>query len=107
MTATIDDLPGIKESELIKLGPCAVCGEPLLKDGATFYRVTLSHCAFDQRALSRRVGLGLMVGSDALARVFSPDDDLAKVVSGPAEVVVHERCAGKIGHLLVLMPEEK
>ncbi len=101
-------LPGLKEIELVRLGACAVCREPLAaNDQLTFYRVAVSHLAFDARAVRRRFGLGMAIGSDAIARVMGPDEDLAKVLDGPREVVVHEGCADRIGHLMSLMEESR
>jgi hypothetical protein len=97
-------LPGLKESELARLGKCAVCGEPLLPD-LTFYKLRMERAVFVADALRRRVGLGLQIG--ALAAVMGPDEDLAKIVSGPVDVAVHERCAGLVEHLLLLFPEDE
>jgi hypothetical protein len=104
MTVDLKALPGLKERHLVALGPCAVCKRPLLEGGPTFYVVETKRGIFDTRAVQRRAGLTMMLGSDPLARVFSPDEDLAKVFDGPARVVVHEDCAGKVSHLLELFP---
>lgn len=45
-------------------------------------------------------------GSDTLARAMGPNEDLAKIVDGPVDVLVHEDCAGDVGHLLELMPKD-
>ncbi len=98
-------LPGIKERDLVKLGKCAICGEHLLGKqpvGITFYRLRLERAMFNPQALRRRVGLELQIGP--LATVMGPDEDLASVFDGPTEVVVHEDCAAKVGHLLRLFP---
>lgn len=93
-------LPGLKEDELRRLGPCAVCGRALLEGGQpTFYVLEVSHAALDTAGLRRRYGLGLMMGSDALARVMGPNEDLAKVFAGPRRVVLHEGCAGDLAHV--------
>lgn len=97
------NLPGIKEAELVKLGPCAICHKPLLGGaGVTFYRLTISHAAFISGALRRRVGLEMQIG--APASVMGPDEDLAAVFDGPKDVAVHERCAD-VNHLLLLFRE--
>ena len=102
----LSDLPGIKIDKLLKLGNCAVCGKKQLEGGLPlFYCVTITRAGFDQNALQRAAGLELMAGP--LARVFSPDEDLAKVIDGPHEVFVHETCADKIAHLVQLIPEDK
>lgn len=105
------DMPGLKESELLALGPCVVCGKPHLDPaagGVTFYKLTVTRAMFCRPALERRVGLELMLGgAGALARVIGPDEDLAKIFSGPVESFVHERCALRINHLLELMPDPR
>lgn len=96
------DMPGIKENELVALGPCAVCNKPLLEGGVTFYRVRIERAMLDQRAIQERVGLSIMMGNDALARVFSPNRDLATIFDGPHQRAIHEDCAHTINSLLLL-----
>lgn len=96
----IKALPGIKEAELAKLGPCRVCGEPLTAE-MLFYRVTIERSGFEAKAMQRRIGLGMIVGS--LASIMGPDEDLAKIIDGPQTVAVHEGCADKVHHLIMLM----
>lgn len=105
----VGKLPGIKEAELLALGPCAVCGKKLLECADLFfYRVTIARAIWQREALQERVGLTMMFGgADVIGRIFSPDRDLAKVFAGPVNVVVHERCAGGVVHLLELMPKER
>jgi hypothetical protein len=69
-----------------------------------FYVIEISRAGFQANAVKRRAGLSLMMGgNDALARVFSPDEDLAKVLDGPRRVAVHETCADQVGHLFQLL----
>jgi hypothetical protein len=77
MSDDFKTLPGMKEREL---GPCALCGKPLLDAGPVFYRVTLEQAALDRRAVERQLGLGMITGSAAIAAVLGPDEDLAKIV---------------------------
>lgn len=103
---SLDNMKGLKESELVSLGPCRVCGKKLLEGmELTFYKVTLVRAGWDRGALQRRAGLEMMVPA-GLGSVFSADEDLAKIVDGPKEVVIHERCAMNIQHLLELMSDE-
>lgn len=106
----IDKLPGLKESELIALGPCIICGKPALgsdNSSPTFYVVDVAHACFDMAAINRRVGLQMVLGGhDALARAMGPDGPLARIVNQPRKVFVHEGCAGQIGHVLELSPKE-
>jgi hypothetical protein len=88
-----DRVPGIKERELEKLGTCPICGQVILKGGElTFYRLRIERAIWDPAAIQRRAGLSMMLGNSALAAVMGPDEDLAKVFTGPIEVVVHESC---------------
>jgi hypothetical protein len=103
----IDKLPGMKERELAALGACPICGKGQLEGrGITGYVVTVSRIGLVRRAVERRAGLAMMLGSDALAGVMGPDEDLAKIVDGPTSVYVHEACAGLVGHLLELVPSK-
>lgn len=104
--ATIAAMPGLKEAELVVLGPCRVCGQQQLAGGEpTFYVVEVSRAAFDRRAIERRVGLEMMLGSGPLAKVMGPNEDIAKVFDGPHRAFVHETCALRLGHLLELIPK--
>lgn len=105
LTGQTAELPGIKESELARLGPCRVCGKPLLEGDITFYMIMIARAGFCRDAIKRRVGLQMVLGgAGALAAAMGPDEDLAKVIDGPQEMAVHERCA-HIGHLLELFRE--
>lgn len=108
---TVEQLPGMKEDELIALGACAVCRRKMFDapDGNAilFYVVEISHLGWVHDALRRRVGLGMQIGSDAIARALGPNEDLAKIVTGPHRVAIHQGCADKIAHLAMLFPEEK
>lgn len=103
--AEIAKLPGIKEDELVKCGPCPLCKKPIisLEHGLTFYRITIRRAMLDLHGIKRRMGLGMMLGNDTLARAMGPNDDLAKIFDGPHEIVVHEECAAEVGHLLQLV----
>lgn len=97
-----DDLPGMKERELVGLGPCAVCGKPQLAHGdVTFYVIEVSRGIFDPTAIMQRAGVEMQMGP--LARLFSPDKDLAKIIDGPRRVFVAEKCAAMISHPLELI----
>lgn len=89
----------MKEAELIALGKCCICGEPLLghaNSTPTFYTVTVAHHGLNISALQRRFGLGLMLGNnDRIARALGPDEDLAKQVGDESKFFVHETCANE------------
>lgn len=101
MSKKISDLPGIKEDELIKLGKCLICGKALLEKEILFYRVSIEMCGFDAQAVKSRVGLEMMLGSGPLARIMGPDQYLARVMSGPAQIVVHQSCADQVTPLFI------
>lgn len=104
MTDPLKDLPGIKEDALMALGSCRCCAQPLTHD-QLFYRIKIERAGFMADAIRERAGMEMMMGSGALARIMGPDRDLAKVIAGPVEVAVHEKCADKVHHLLMLFPE--
>ena len=100
----------MREAQLVALGPCAICRRPLLdpeKVGlGLFYTLSVTRLGVDRSTIQRRYGLGLAVG-DAIARALGPDHDLAKVVDGPRDVLVHEGCADRVPHLLELLGDSR
>ena len=104
----LNELAGLKEDDLLKLGNCQVCGKQQLEGGEiSFYKIEITRAGFDARALKRRLGLEMQMGNAMLARHMGPNEDLAKIIDGPHTVFVHESCAAKIHHLLELIPESK
>lgn len=98
---------GMKEREIIDLGPCPICGKKAFEAGdLTYYVIEISRTIVDATAIQRRHGLGMMLGNEAIARALGPDEDLMKVMDGPHRVIVHETCAADVGHLLRLIPED-
>ena len=69
----VKNLPGMKEKEL---RPCDLCGGHL---GLIFYRSTVNQAVVDSRAAHRQIGLGMTLGSAALAGVMGPNEDIAKI----------------------------
>ncbi len=102
------DLPGLKLDDLDRMGACAVCGKPMLQPPAhpMFYCVTVEQAVWDQAAIQRQVGLGMVIGSHPLARLMGPNEDLAKITNVARRVVVHFDCAVKVAHLQMLIPED-
>lgn len=97
----------MKERELVELGNCRICGKPPICQGKLpiFYKITISRHGIDAYAVRRRAGLGMML-TEPLARAMGTDEDLAVELVAPATGFVHEECADKVHHLLLLMPEE-
>lgn len=57
-----------------------------------FYRATVSQMVVNLRAVQRQHGLEMMVGNAALARVFSPNEDVAQAAS-TTTILVCADCA--------------
>jgi hypothetical protein len=90
-----DDLPGIKERDLSALGRCAICKKPALSAGVgpMFYRLRVERCIWNLPAIQRQAGLAMQLGgAAALAQIMGPDEDMAKIMCGPMEILVHESC---------------
>ena len=64
----------MKQSEFTA---CAACGHGMAKNNIFFYRVRIEQMILNTAAIKRQAGLEMMIGSPALATVFSPNEDLA------------------------------
>lgn len=106
MADDLSKLPGLRERQLVALGPCVVCGQPQLCADITFYKIRIERAGFQRSAIERRVGLQMVLGNSALAQAMGPDEDIAKVFDGPHEVFVHEHCAHNIHSVLLLTPKK-
>lgn len=103
MNDEIAKLRGLKKREMEGLGRCPICRQPHVAGGLTFYRVRIDRGGFLLDAMNRQAGLQAFMGNVALADAMGPDEDMAKLLTDPVEVLVHEHCAGKVRHLLELM----
>jgi hypothetical protein len=90
----------MKEKELRALATCKACGKKLgssFLDNRTlplFWKVTVERFMLDDAALRRQAGLEMMLdGHVDLAQTLSPNEDLAKRVSGPTTICLCEHCA--------------
>lgn len=101
----------MKETELRQHANCSLCGKGIMHTGIPlFYLVTVERFGIDMRAAQRQQGLGMLLGSAALATVMGPDEDLAKPVMNPVTLTVCETCSTEkeihcIAHLPELGPE--
>jgi ribosomal protein L34E len=69
----------MKRDELMKHAKCTHCGKGVGHTGLPlFWKVTMERFGVDMRAAQRQDGLGVAMGSHALAAVMGPDEDLAK-----------------------------
>lgn len=84
----------MKERELLKHLTCSFCGKPIAHSGLPmFWTVKVERFGIDANAIRRQHGLGLMLGSPALAGVMGPDEDMAKPVMEPVTLTACEPCA--------------
>ena len=88
----IDDFPKVDASEIQN---CTCCGKGVAHTGApVFYEMTITPCIFDTQNIQRMHGLELMMGGNAgIARVFSPDNTIARKPSVPIKRWICSECA--------------
>lgn len=73
---------------------CAMCRKGVMHGGAPmFFRLTVERFYIDAGAVVREHGMELMMGSPALAAVFSDGRALAKRVTLPGTLTVCLECA--------------
>lgn len=76
------------------LRPCDICRKPLGHSGVPlFYRVRIEIMGLDLGAIRRQIGLGMMIGNAAIARVMGPDEDMAKPVVPAEDLILCRECA--------------
>lgn len=82
---------GFKQSDL---RACAVCTRGMMHAGLPlFYRLRVERFGIDMRAVQRQHGLEMMMGQAApLAAVMGPNDDIARVLDGPRDLLICETC---------------
>jgi hypothetical protein len=84
----------MKERELVKHMKCDACQRELTETNLPlFWTLTVTRYGLDANAIRRRMGLGMAVGSGALASILGPDEDLAVKVMEPVEITLCETCA--------------
>lgn len=83
----------MKEQELREHATCSRCKKGI---GHTrlpfFWTMKATRWGLDAVAMQRSAGLGMMLGSPALAMVMGPDEDLANEVDSQ-EITLCETCA--------------
>lgn len=111
-----NDLPGMKEKELRALASCKGCGKKLgasFRDNHSlpfFWKITFERFMLDDDAMRRQAGLEMMVGGHVgIAQALSPNEDLAKRISGPTTICLCEHCATNRQQVIaaLAMEEEK
>lgn len=76
------------------LRPCDGCGDVLTSNGVPmFYRARVETMGVNINAVRRQVGLGMMIGNAAIARVMGPDEDMAKPVVPAEDLILCRECA--------------
>jgi hypothetical protein len=75
-----------------EIKPCVSCGLGIGHDQQiAFFRAHIEHMVLDLNAISRQVGLELMLhGNAALAFHMGPQDDIAKCVSECSGLICQE-----------------
>lgn len=75
--------------------PCAKCGKGVMHTGLPlFYRVRIERMGIDLNAVRTQHGLELMLGSPAIADVFSPHNAIANPIPDSlVEVLICETCS--------------
>lgn len=71
---------------------CDICNEGIARDIPIFYRLHIERMGVDARAARSIVGLTMILGSERLAAAMATDDQVAKPIGDPDELVVCQRC---------------
>lgn len=92
MSGEIKDRPGLKHRDF---KPCALCRKGVMHaNDITFYRVRIERFVVDLNAVQRAHGMEMMMGGNAvIANVMGPNEDLAKLFTGPHEILICSSCA--------------
>lgn len=81
-------------AELRQHSRCGLCSKPVLATGLPlFWRVTVERFGVDLAACKRQDGLAAMLGSNQLAQVMGPGEEVAKPMGPPVVTTVCETCA--------------
>lgn len=93
---------------------CGFCNRGLMHAGhPMFYHITCQTMGVDLRAVQKQHGLEQIFGGGpgapvALARLFSPDPDVAKPIGAPVDSLICMECALKPQVMALLaQPDEK
>lgn len=84
----------LKEKELRALATCNRCHRKVGQwNLPIFWKVTLERHVVDVRAVQRQQGLGLLLGSGALAAVMGPNDNMTAVIADEITITICDDCA--------------
>src|SRR5665213_140043 len=73
---------------------CDICERGLMADRAfTFFRVTFERMAVDVPAVKGIVGMAHILGSEQLAAVMAPSDEVAVPIGPRGQMIVCDMCA--------------
>lgn len=85
----IDELKGIKQSELT---PCGFCGKGVCHSNQiASARIRYTRLLVNFRAVQRQTGLEMMIGP--LATVMGPDEDMLKEIAPERTFLICDDCA--------------
>lgn len=73
---------------------CDRCNQGLMRNGAiTFWRIYLERMVVDVNAVKAIGGLSAILGSERLATILAPNDNVAVPVTSPDEAIICDACA--------------
>lgn len=95
----------IKQDEIQK---CKCCGEGIGHNNSPFfYRLSLEQCVINFPAVQRQAGLEQMLnGNSALAKVFSPNENIAEGINMLDKIWICSDCMMKDLHNTLCLIEE-
>jgi hypothetical protein len=75
-----------------RIRKCDLCGEGLARAVPVFFRVSIERMGIDVGAVRAIMGLATILGSQRLASVMAPDNEVAKPIGDPDELVICHQC---------------
>jgi hypothetical protein len=84
----------MKETELREHARCSRCCRLVMHTGLPlFWRMTVERFGVDLNATRRQDGLAQVLGSQALAGVMGPNEEMTTLLMGPVVLTLCEACA--------------
>lgn len=98
----------MKQNELSKHLKCNGCGNHIAHSGLPiFWRVKVERFGVDTTAVKRQLGLSAFLGSDVLANVMGPDEDMTIDLMTPKTMTLCDGCALKLPVAIALETGEE
>lgn len=97
----------MKREELFRLAECCVCKNQIGNSGLPFfYKVVIERYGVLADAVRRQDGLSAMLGSQQLAGVMGPDEDMAQLMDGPKSFSICETCSIEQSVIVAFLTEK-